>query len=79
MNLHPPFLLLLLLLRFVASTNTANLPRLLTASRFIISSVPLFSGSLVALALGAPTILGAITPIGGVAMMGGWLVVGLTF
>jgi uncharacterized membrane protein YgdD (TMEM256/DUF423 family) len=33
----------------------------------------LFSGSLYALALGAPTRLGIITPLGGVALLLGWL------
>lgn len=32
-----------------------------------------FSGSLYAMALGAPSILGAITPIGGVSLLIGWL------
>ncbi len=31
-----------------------------------------FSGSLYAMALGAPSILGAITPIGGVSLLVGW-------
>jgi uncharacterized membrane protein YgdD (TMEM256/DUF423 family) len=33
----------------------------------------LFSGSLYALALGAPSVLGAITPVGGIALMVGWI------
>ena len=33
----------------------------------------LFSGSLFALALGAPRGFGAITPVGGVALIAGWL------
>ena len=36
-----------------------------------------FSGSLYALALGAPRIVGAITPIGGVMFMAGWAVLAL--
>ncbi len=32
-----------------------------------------FSGTLYALALGAPRWLGAVTPIGGLAMLAGWL------
>jgi len=39
----------------------------------IFGGVVLFSGSLYALALGAPPPLGAITPIGGAAMILGWL------
>jgi uncharacterized membrane protein YgdD (TMEM256/DUF423 family) len=35
--------------------------------------VLLFSGSLYALALGAPTRIGIITPFGGVALLLGWL------
>jgi uncharacterized membrane protein YgdD (TMEM256/DUF423 family) len=35
--------------------------------------VTLFSGSLYALALGAPTRLGIVTPFGGVALLLGWL------
>jgi uncharacterized membrane protein YgdD (TMEM256/DUF423 family) len=34
----------------------------------------LFSGSLFAVAFGAPRIVGAITPIGGLAFLAGWLV-----
>ena len=40
---------------------------------FLIGAV-LFSGSLYALALGAPPLVGAITPIGGLAFMAGWAV-----
>jgi uncharacterized membrane protein YgdD (TMEM256/DUF423 family) len=35
--------------------------------------IVLFSGSLYALALGAPRMLGAVTPLGGVALIVGWL------
>jgi uncharacterized membrane protein YgdD (TMEM256/DUF423 family) len=34
----------------------------------------LFSGSLFALALGAPRIVGVVTPFGGLAFLAGWLV-----
>lgn len=37
----------------------------------------LFSGSLYALALGAPRLVGAITPIGGLGFMAGWAVLAL--
>jgi len=37
----------------------------------------LFSGSLYALALGAPRMVGAITPIGGLAFIAGWAVFAL--
>ena len=36
-----------------------------------------FSGTLYAMALGAPRWLGAITPIGGLGMMLGWLLLAL--
>jgi uncharacterized membrane protein YgdD (TMEM256/DUF423 family) len=39
------------------------------------AGIVLFSGSLYALALGAPRVVGVITPIGGVAFIAGWLVV----
>lgn len=32
----------------------------------------IFSGSLYALALGAPRLVGAVTPLGGLALMAGW-------
>ena len=44
----------------------------------ITAGVVTFSGSLYALALGAPHIVGAITPIGGVCMIAGWLWLALT-
>ncbi len=43
----------------------------LVAALFLAGAV-LFSGSLYAMALGAPRILGAVTPIGGLAFMIGW-------
>ncbi|RAO77576.1 DUF423 domain-containing protein [Dyella jiangningensis] len=39
--------------------------------------IVLFSGSLYALALGAPRWSGAITPLGGVAFIAGWLALGV--
>lgn len=39
--------------------------------------IVLFSGSLYALALGAPRWSGAITPLGGVAFIVGWIALGL--
>jgi uncharacterized membrane protein YgdD (TMEM256/DUF423 family) len=35
--------------------------------------IVLFSGSLYALALGAPRLVGVITPVGGVAFIAGWI------
>lgn len=43
------------------------------AAALIVSGVVLFSGSLYALALGAPRALGALTPLGGLAWIAGWL------
>ena len=42
------------------------------APAFFLSGVLLFSGSLYAMALGAPRWLGAITPLGGLAFLTGW-------
>jgi uncharacterized membrane protein YgdD (TMEM256/DUF423 family) len=51
------------------------------ARRIAMVSFPLgivvFSGSLYALALGAPRWFGAITPLGGVAFIVGWLALGI--
>ena len=41
--------------------------------------IVLFSGSLYALALGAPRGCGAITPLGGLAFIVGWIALGLAF
>jgi uncharacterized membrane protein YgdD (TMEM256/DUF423 family) len=43
----------------------------LSGLTFILGSF-LFSGSLYALALGAPSVIGAITPIGGLSFLLGW-------
>ena len=48
-------------------------PRFKAAAWLMIVGVLLFSGSLYALALGAPRALGMIAPIGGVALILGWL------
>ncbi len=55
---------------FVA--NGARLARY--APVFFLVGTLLFSGSLYAMALGAPRILGAVTPIGGLSFMIGWVV-----
>lgn len=47
--------------------------RALRAGVLITIGVVIFSGSLYALALGAPRMVGAITPVGGVCMIAGWL------
>ena len=43
------------------------------AALLIVAGVVLFSGSLYALALGAPRTLGALTPLGGLAWIAAWL------
>ncbi len=44
------------------------------APALFLAGVLLFSGSLYALALGAPRIVGVVTPFGGLGFMAGWLV-----
>ena len=44
------------------------------APAFFLAGTVVFSGSLYAMALGAPRILGAVTPIGGVLFLIGWAV-----
>ena len=44
------------------------------APAFFLSGSVLFSGSLYALALGAPRIVGVITPVGGLLFLAGWAV-----
>lgn len=39
--------------------------------------IALFSGSLYALALGAPRWVGVVTPLGGIAFVAGWIALGL--
>jgi len=43
------------------------------AALLIVIGIGLFSGSLYALALGAPRALGVLTPFGGLALIAGWL------
>jgi uncharacterized membrane protein YgdD (TMEM256/DUF423 family) len=47
-----------------------------TGVAFLIG-IALFSGSLVAMAFGAPRWLGAVTPLGGLALMIGWALLAL--
>ena len=44
------------------------------SANLVIAGVLVFSGTLYALALGAPRWLGAITPLGGLALIAGWIV-----
>lgn len=48
-------------------------PWLRGAGALLLAGIVLFSGSLYALALGAPRGFGALTPIGGISLMLGWL------
>lgn len=48
-------------------------PWMRAASVLLLAGIVLFSGSLYALALGAPKWLGAVTPLGGSAFLLGWL------
>jgi len=44
-----------------------------TSAMLLQAGILIFSGSLYAMALGAPRWFGAITPIGGLALIAGWL------
>ena len=44
-----------------------------------IAGTVIFSGSLYALALGAPRWFGMITPLGGLALIGGWVLLGFAW
>jgi len=48
--------------------------RLQLPARMMMAGVVIFSGTLYAMALGAPHWLGAVTPLGGLAMIGGWAI-----
>ena len=53
---------------------TAGGQRAAAATPLFLLGVLLFSGSLYAMALGAPRWLGAVTPIGGLCFLAGWAV-----
>ncbi len=57
----------------VPTVNPKALPRLAWAGRCWSIGTVLFSGSLYALALGAPRWVGPITPLGGLVLMLGWV------
>ncbi len=52
----------------------AGLPRARFAPAWFLGGTLLFSGSLYALALGAPQLVGLVTPFGGLAFLVGWAV-----
>ena len=47
------------------------------AGWLLVAGILLFSGSLYALALGAPRGLGIVTPLGGLAFIAGWIAFGI--
>ncbi len=50
------------------------MPRARFAPALFLAGTLLFSGSLYALAFGAPRIVGVITPVGGLCFLAGWAV-----
>jgi uncharacterized membrane protein YgdD (TMEM256/DUF423 family) len=62
------------LLGLGAVARSLDAPLLSWAAALIAAGVVLFSGSLYAMAFGAPRALGMVTPVGGLAMIAGWVV-----
>lgn len=62
-----------LAVRQATTKGTGGQIGLWTPGLFLAGTV-LFSGSLYALAFGAPRVLGMVTPLGGLAFLAGWLV-----
>ena len=62
----------------VLMTQVAQARGLRHAAWLFVAGIVLFSGSLYALALGAPATVGIVTPFGGVAFIGGWVVLAFT-
>ena len=54
-------------------------PAARNAGVFFATGIVLFSGSLYALALGAPRAVGIITPFGGLAFLVGWALLALSY
>lgn len=61
----------------LSSTIAADGPWLRAAGLLFLAGIALFSGSLYALALGAPRGIGMVTPFGGLAFILGWLALAL--
>jgi uncharacterized membrane protein YgdD (TMEM256/DUF423 family) len=57
-----------------ATAMQAGAARARFAPAFFLAGVLLFSGSLYALAFGAPRLIGVVTPIGGLCFLAGWAV-----
>jgi uncharacterized membrane protein YgdD (TMEM256/DUF423 family) len=62
------------LLAIGLAARTADSALLRWSAGLVTVGVIVFSGSLYALALGAPRVLGAVTPLGGLALIAGWIV-----
>lgn len=65
------------LVHAAAALAALGLPRGRGAVLLMLAGALVFSGTLYAMAFGAPRWFGAITPLGGVAMIGGWLLLAL--
>jgi len=61
------------LLRVTTALPAPAAPGVATSALWLQAGIVIFSGSLYAMALGAPRWFGAITPIGGLAFIIGWL------
>ncbi len=70
--------LALMLVALLLQRNDTMAAGLQLSGGLFIAGMLLFSGSLYALALGAPKILGPLTPLGGLCLIGGWLTLLLT-
>jgi uncharacterized membrane protein YgdD (TMEM256/DUF423 family) len=57
-----------------AAAMQAGAKRARFAPAFFLAGVLLFSGSLYAMALGAPRLIGVVTPIGGLSFLTGWAI-----
>jgi len=64
-----------LALGLVGALARAQGPGATVAGILFIAGIALFSGTLYAMALGAPRWLGAITPLGGLSLIAGWLAI----
>ena len=62
-----------------AADRAARAPRAAGAGWAFVAGAVVFSGSLYAIALGAPRILGAVTPLGGAGLIAGWLLLAWSF
>ena len=64
---------------FVAGQRSAQVPAARGAGLAFALGILLFSGSLYALALGAPRAVGIITPFGGLSFLTGWALLAWSF